>query len=374
MTRLALTNTAPRLSSPVERFGWASLCGLCGAVACGVWLLACSPAPPANPDADERLDVGLNTDAPNPPHDLEDAPAALEDAATSAQDASTGAERPEVDWLRITLMTEEVVEGELIAVYDQNLWWDPAPTLSFALFDGQKFADFPEDRSVRIIDAREVLRHEPIPLPDDRQPYRQFLQDRGIVIGQSPLQDPAYIITGHESYHREENGFGDFAWDLVATDSRGQRLTDAGTQNSDYLVWDREVSLPTSGWVVEVVRDAPDLNPGVFDQSAVNNLVGVALGGHYTLYLLHFKQDTIGFNVQEGTFLTQGSFLGRVGNSGVTVEPHLHVALLWYDTQANPPRSWSVPVEWTGVEIGASPEGPWRRDAPVNPPSRVWLR
>ena len=79
----------------------------------------------------------------------------------------------------------------------------------------------------------------------------------------------------------EEDGFGDFAWDLTYTDPAGgtQVYKGTGLANTDYFIWDAEVLLPTGGTVVEVERGAPDNTPGSYPPTATNNLVGVHLFG-----------------------------------------------------------------------------------------------
>jgi hypothetical protein len=101
----------------------------------------------------------------------------------------------------------------------------------------------------------------------------------------------------------------------------------------------------------------------------VNNRVGVWLGGAYYLYLLHFRPGTIPTSargtcepvvpgvrcVDVGASLPAGTYLGRVGNSGVTYEPHLHVTLYFYDAADGPARSWSVPSEFADVWTAQDP-------------------
>jgi len=262
-------------------------------------------------------------------------------------DADAGLERGGV---RLTLRDGGVVEGERIATYDHSIWWwEPADALTHAVFDPAGLAEWPEDRSLRFIRSDAIVREEAIRWPAER--HRDAMRRVGVALERVPLDGVATVITGHERYHLEENGYGDFAWDLVRTDARGDRFTGDGTRNADYLVWGEDVFLPTAGVVVEVVRDAPDQPPGALDLDAVNNLVGVQIYGGYYLYLLHFQQGSIPAEVEVGARLEAGALLGRVGNSGVSLEPHLHVTALAADRDADPLRTWSVPSEWVGVWV-----------------------
>ncbi len=327
------------------------------------------PGPDASsvPDATEPQDAAQDTSPP-----VEDAQ--VSDAQDSGTNDGDGQDEPGFEWTALELGDGQVARGELLKVFDHNIWWAPEARMTFALFDGAGFADYPDDRSVRLIDAAEVTRAWFEPAPSDAIRYSDFAVQQGVVLRQPPLEGLSHVLTAHESYHLEEYGYGDFAWDLVVTDEVGRRFEGDGSRNEDYLVWDREVFLPTGGWVIEVERDAPDNSPGQWTLEDTNNLVGVALGGHYYLYLLHFRQGTIPFGVQEGTYLEQGAYLGRVGNSGVSHEPHLHVAVVWYDVLADPPRSWAVPVKWADLEVSPSPHGPFEAHGLVEPPSKAWLR
>lgn len=308
--------------------------------------------------------------------DAGDAPDSSDDTRPDVGD--TAADVPDMSgealglW-RVTLSDGEEVVGEPIVTYDHNRWWEPEPTQTHALFDVSALRPFPDDRSLRFVDQATVRLIEPF-VVYGRRPYRQALRDEGIVLERSPLEVVAHVFTGHDSYHLEEQGYGDYAWDFVVTDERGTRYLGDGSTNQDYRVWGQRVVLPTAGYVVEVVRDAPDNPVGESPPlGAPNNLVGVHLGGSYYLYLLHFQQGSIPDSVAVDAYLEAGTFLGLVGNSGVTLEPHLHVTVLWYDDQAEPARSWSVPSEFRDVWVGRTPAGSAQMVDFVDPPTGVWL-
>lgn len=265
--------------------------------------------------------------------------------------------------IRIDRIEGPPAEGELIASFDRSLWWDPSPDRIFAVFEAP---------SIQWITSAEIAGFTELPAAPAKA-FQQQLREDGIVFERSPLDGASLVLQGNHGYHAEENGFGDFAWDLVRTDAVGRRHENVGTQNSDYLVWDAPVFAPTGGTVVEVIRDGVDNPPGV--AGTVNNMVGIHLGNGIYLYLLHFRQDSIAASITVGTQISAGDFLGRVGNSGVTLEPHLHVTLLarQYDDDEKFLRSWSVPGEFRDLYVSQIPNLGGRHQAWSVPETGVWI-
>jgi murein DD-endopeptidase MepM/ murein hydrolase activator NlpD len=273
-----------------------------------------------------------------------------------------------------TLRDGGVLSGEWVATYNHNYWWhDAGAELTYALFDVGGYAAYPDDRSFRMVSSLDVESMVYQPWPEGRMAYRDALHALGFAIDGVPLGGSAHVITAHDSYHLEEDGYGDFAFDLVLTDAQGARHQGDGTRNEDYYTWGADVTLPTGGYVIEVEGNEPDHEPGSYEPGAASNLVGVSLGGSFYLYFLHFQQGSIPDDVQPDTTIPRGSRLGKVGMSGVTLEPHLHVVLLWYDESADPPRSWSVPVEFHGIGVSQTPTGPFLSYDYVAPPVRSWI-
>jgi len=266
------------------------------------------------------------------------------------------------------------IDGELLAVYDHSRWWSqPGPELTYGLFRPLLFAPYPNDRSMAFVSSTDVRTADTEPWPEGRIRYRDFLHSAGLVLAAVPLDGPTLVLMGHDGWHLEENGYGRFAWDLTHADEHGARHRGDGADNADWLVWDAPVRLPLAGTVVDVARDHPDNPPGTYEDDAPNNLVGVHLQGSYYLYLLHFRQGSVPEDVEGGGWLPAGTEVGRVGNSGVSLEPHLHMTLLWYDDSAEPLRSWSVPTEMAGIWAAPGPRGPWRLHAHLTPETGTWL-
>lgn len=278
------------------------------------------------------------------------------------------------NWVLMELLDGTVVEGEIIANYELLRWWQGGEGLLYAVFDPRKFANYPNDLSVRFVPSTQVTSITTPTTPPTRITYREFLRDRDIFIQRPPFDDVSYVLTGNDSYHLEEDGFGSHAWDFEITDDAGNRFKGDGTKNEDYFCWNQPVISGVSGEVIDIVSTSFDNPPGEYPDRdvAVNNWVGIALGGSFYVYYLHFKEDGVDPEIQVGTRVKPGDVLGLAGNSGVTHEPHIHVVLLWYDAAAD--RSYSVPISFETVDVSQTPIGPFVPKAEWTPITGEWIR
>lgn len=288
-------------------------------------------------------------------------------------DDDLGSVMPELEGrYQFELSSGEVFDGELVAIYDSSLWWNPGPGLLYGVFDPAGYAAYPNDRSMRFVWEPDVVSVREV--TTSATPYREFLRQNDMAFRQPPLSETSFVITGNTSYHLEEDGFGDFAWDVERTNDAGQRFTGLGANNEDFLVWDEPVYSGVAGEVIEVVDSGVDNIPGSHPPigTAVNNLVGIALGGHYYAYYLHFREGAVDPQIVVGTQVQVGDLLGRAGNSGVTLEPHIHMVVLWFDVEAN--RSYAVPAEFADVLVSQTPTGPFVEHDYTVPVSNEWVR
>lgn len=94
----------------------------------------------------------------------------------------------------------------------------------------------------------------------------------------------------------------------------------------DYEIWDASVTAPCSGEVTNVATDFPDQTPPRSDRgNPAGNFVAIHCG-KATVVLAHLRQGTV--SLQPGDNVEAGNPVGRVGNSGNTSEPHLHIHAL----------------------------------------------
>ncbi len=144
-----------------------------------------------------------------------------------------------------------------------------------------------------------------------------------------PLQDGFYVV-GQGGASRVINGHHgispqDYAIDIIGMNALGSRLDwfSGRAGPAAYAIFGHRIYAPCDGEVRVAEDGHPDLFPGQADR---HNLAGnhVLLGCQDTKVLLaHMMNGSL--EVSEGDIVATGDLLGRVGNSGNTSEPHLHL-------------------------------------------------
>lgn len=117
-----------------------------------------------------------------------------------------------------------------------------------------------------------------------------------------------------------------WAYDLLVTDG-GKSHRGEGDALTDYYVYDRSILAPADGQVVRVFDRDPDMPIGQLGggTDAGGNQVVIKVAEGQFLFLCHLKPGSI--RVKAGERVARGDEIGRVGNSGNTSEPHLHIHL-----------------------------------------------
>lgn len=115
-----------------------------------------------------------------------------------------------------------------------------------------------------------------------------------------------------------------YALDIVALNGFGTRAAGMMPKNlANYVIYDREVKSPCTGVAIST-------HDGIEDNRISETNTGEPAGNHIILacgtarvLLAHLREGSI--TVQGGEIVTAGETLGRVGNSGNSSEPHLHM-------------------------------------------------
>jgi hypothetical protein len=133
------------------------------------------------------------------------------------------------------------------------------------------------------------------------------------------------LLNSHLAFLKNPRYRGNsYAVDILKLNSFGLRASKViPTRLGDYNIFGEPVYAPCSGRVLKVENTLPDLQPPQHDRKH--------LGGNYvlldcqssTVLLAHLQRGTV--RVESGTQVTAGQLLGKVGNSGNTGEPHLHI-------------------------------------------------
>jgi hypothetical protein len=121
-----------------------------------------------------------------------------------------------------------------------------------------------------------------------------------------------------------------FAADLVQLRPDGRVFTGPMNQLSSYAYYGANIYCAGEGKVVTVVRDIKDQVPGApapvsAEEAAGNQVIVEMKGKHFVMYA-HFEPNTI--TVHVGDSVKTGQVLGKLGNSGSSSTPHLHIQVM----------------------------------------------
>ncbi len=155
-----------------------------------------------------------------------------------------------------------------------------------------------------------------------------------------PLQDGAYavlqggnsLVTNpfHHWFPSDRYGL-----DLVKLNALGNRARGISPEGlNDYESYDVAVHSPCSGIVEEAVDRVPDNPPGKTDPLHLSGNHLLLRCGALRVLLAHLRRGSVA--VIAGEPVRGGQVVGRIGNSGNTNEPHLHVSAVAADS----PEPW----------------------------------
>lgn len=159
--------------------------------------------------------------------------------------------------------------------------------------------------------------------------FTGFSHDKKALNISFPLQGDSYcVVQGGAAYPLNYHGaFANtqrYALDITQLNKWGLRASGIYPSNlSKYQVYGNTVYSPIAGEIVNVVDTLKDLSPpNRFPTQPTGNHIWIKKENIY-LVLAHLKQSSV--LVKEGDNVRVNEPVAKVGNSGNTSEPHLHI-------------------------------------------------
>ncbi|SMH30038.1 M23 family metallopeptidase [Mesorhizobium australicum] len=154
------------------------------------------------------------------------------------------------------------------------------------------------------------------------------LRDGRFVVGQG---GGVTLLNKHASHDAQR-----FAADITAIGQAGFRASGILPDDLDrYEIFGKPVVSPCAGSVTRVVTGLPDLTPPNADPDNLAGNLVVLLCDGLQVELAHLQEGSV--SVEAGQQVSAGDPIGRVGNSGNTTEPHLHIHAVDPETNAGVP-------------------------------------
>ena len=145
-----------------------------------------------------------------------------------------------------------------------------------------------------------------------------------------PLNGRVYCVAQGGNFkvlnHHRMSKSQKYALDIVQLNSFGMRAAGIYPQRlQQYKIFGDAVCSPCAGTVTLAVNDRPDLPIGEMDRTHIagNHVVIRCDDSEVYVGLAHLMQGSV--LVKAGDRVGVGQALARVGNSGNTSEPHLHI-------------------------------------------------
>ncbi|MGQ0431501.1 MAG: M23 family metallopeptidase [Microthrixaceae bacterium] len=165
------------------------------------------------------------------------------------------------------------------------------------------------------------------------QLLRLHQEPSGAVSLQFPLEGEWYVIQGGPSVlynHHWAVPEQRYALDLIAVEGDKYRR-DGAVGDGSYLAWDQPVRSSADGRVVQAMNTP---------NGVAGSHVVIDMGdGRYVL-LAHLREGSI--TVDNGERVHTGDLIGRVGSTGNSSEPHLHIQVQNDSTLEDSTRSFPI--------------------------------
>ncbi len=132
---------------------------------------------------------------------------------------------------------------------------------------------------------------------------------------------PDELLNYHVVTPSQRHAFDFLVW------KDGSTYTGDGTVPEDFYAYGQPLLAPADGTVVTVVDGWPDVQPYYErdEKHPLGNHVVIQVADDAYLFIAHLQAGSL--LVAEGDTVVAGQEIGRVGNSGNTTEPHIHIHL-----------------------------------------------
>ena len=136
--------------------------------------------------------------------------------------------------------------------------------------------------------------------------------------------------------------------DIVRLNALG--LPGAGLLPRDpaaYAAFGDVVHAPCTGFIVTALDQSPDMPPPMADRNRMAGNHVILRCGRVWVVLAHLRRGSVA--VHPGSPVEVGTPLGRVGNSGNTGQPHLHIHAQGPGTTGQPMSGEPLPIRFGGT-------------------------
>jgi murein DD-endopeptidase MepM/ murein hydrolase activator NlpD len=174
--------------------------------------------------------------------------------------------------------------------------------------------------------------------------------------GRLPFDGTWYVAAEHGFLDPHKRFLAEaFAYDFLQIGANGRSFQRDGKNNSDYYAYSKKVVASKDGTIVFVRGDIVENVPGetVNTNTPGGNVVIIDHGDGQYGYYAHLKPSTIAVKV--GARVRAGDPLGEVGNSGDSLEPHLHFHVM---NKPDPAEADGIPAgfeNWKAQAYGRLP-------------------
>jgi hypothetical protein len=148
--------------------------------------------------------------------------------------------------------------------------------------------------------------------------------ESGCVILELPVRGT--WLAGHGGASEITNGHLTlpYAIDILKLGPDGRMYKGEEEAVTDFYSYNEPIYAPADGWVTQIVDGIEsDVIGNMDEDNPGGNYINLDIGHGEYVHFAHLKKGSIA--VVEGQFVEAGTLIGRVGNSGRSTHPHLHM-------------------------------------------------